>query len=240
MSRDITPDVQVVRLFLTEPHPCSYLKRRKAITAFVDPAIDMDPHLYTELSGLGFRRSGRYVYTPRCEGCNACVSTRLVVDEFKPNRQQRRCNKRNADLSVWVRSEIDESEHYPLYQSYIKRRHSDGDMYPPSRAQFKDFISNLWRGSKIIEIRLGDELLAAGVIDVLDNGLSAIYVYYSPDHPKRSLGTYAILAQIMLAKQMKLPYVYLGYWIENSSKMSYKKNFQPLELLIDEEWTRPD
>ena len=163
-----------------------------------------------------------------------------MVNEFKANRQQRRCNKRNADLSVWVRREIDESEHYPLYESYIKRRHSDGDMYPPSLSQFKDFISNLWRGSKIIEIRLDNVLVAAGVIDILDNGLSAIYVYYSPDHPKRSLGTYAILAQVMLAKQMNLPYVYLGYWIKNSPKMAYKTSFQPLELLREEEWVRSD
>jgi len=111
---------------------------------------------------------------------------------------------------------------------------------PPSRSQFRDFISNLWRGSKIIEIRLDNVLIAAGVIDVLDNGLSAIYVYYSPDHPKRSLGTYAILAQVMLAKQMNLPYVYLGYWIKNSPKMAYKTSFQPLELLIEGEWVRSD
>ncbi|MFT7300803.1 MAG: arginyl-tRNA--protein-N-Asp/Glu arginylyltransferase, partial [Porticoccus sp.] len=101
---------------------------------------------------------------------------------------------------------------------------------------FKDFISNLWRNSKIVEIRLNDELVAAGVIDILDDGLSAIYSYYSPDYPKRSLGTYTILAQVMLAKQMKLPYVYLGYWIKNSRKMAYKVNFQPVELLIEGEW----
>ena len=236
MSRDITPDVQVVRQFLTEPHPCSYLKGQKATTAYVDPAIDMDPHLYTQLSGLGFRRSGRYIYSPRCEDCNACISTRLLVSDFKANRQQRRCNTRNSDLSVWVRRDIDEAEHYPLYRSYINNRHSDGDMYPPTRAQFKDFISNLWRNSKILEIRLDDELVAAGVIDILDDGLSAIYSYYSSNYPKRSLGTYTILAQVMLAKQMKLPYVYLGYWIKNSRKMAYKVNFQPVELLIEGEW----
>jgi arginine-tRNA-protein transferase len=158
------------------------------------------------------------------------------VSDFKANRQQRRCNTRNSDLSVWVRRDIDEAEHYPLYRSYINNRHSDGDMYPPTRAQFKDFISNLWRNSKILEIRLDDELVAAGVIDILDDGLSAIYSYYSSNYPKRSLGTYTILAQVMLAKQMKLPYVYLGYWIKNSRKMAYKVNFQPVELLIEGEW----
>lgn len=236
MSRDITPDVQVVRLFLTEAHTCSYLKDKEATTAFVDPGIVVDTHLYSYLSDLGFRRSGRYVYTPRCEGCNACIPARIPVNEFKPNRQQRRCNSKNSDLSVWVTRTIDESEHYPLYESYISERHADGDMYPPTRVQFKDFISNLWENSKILEIRLDDELIAAGVLDILDNGISAIYTYYSSNYPKRSLGTYAILAQIVLAKQMKLPYVYLGYWIKESQKMAYKTNFQPLELLIDDEW----
>jgi arginyl-tRNA--protein-N-Asp/Glu arginylyltransferase len=240
MSRDITPDVQMVRLFLTEPHDCSYLEDKQATTAFVDPAVEIDSHLYSQLSDMGFRRSGKYVYIPRCEHCNACLPARLVVDNFQPNRQQRKCNKRNSDLTVWVTTEIDEAEHYPLYERYITERHSDGDMYPPSRSQFKDFISNLWRNSKIIEVRLGDELLAGGVVDILENGLSAVYIYFSCDHPKRSLGTYTILAHVMLAKQMKLPYVYLGYWIKNSPKMAYKSNFQPLEILRDGEWIEAD
>ena len=240
MSRDITPDVQMIRLFLTEPHPCSYLEGKEATTAFVEPEIDIDPHLYSQLSDMGFRRSGRYVYAPRCEACNACIPARLVVGDFKPNRQQRRCRKKNSDLNVWVTTSIDELEHYPLYERYINKRHADGDMYPASRSQFKDFISNLWRNSKMMEIRLGDELIAAGVVDVLDSGLSAIYTYFSCEHPKRSLGSYAILAQIMLAKQMNLPYVYLGYWIKNSPKMAYKSSYRPLEVLRDGEWVLAD
>ena len=240
MSRDITPDVQMIRLFLTEPHTCSYLKDNQATTAFVDPAIDIDPHLYSQLSDMGFRRSGKYVYVPRCEDCNACLPARLVVNDFKPNRQQKKCNRRNKDLTVWVTTDIDETEHYPLYERYITERHADGDMYPPSRSQFKDFISDLWRNSRIIEVRLGDELLAAGVVDVLDNGLSAVYIYFSCKYPQRSLGTYTILAHIMLAKQMRLPYVYLGYWIKSSPKMAYKSNFRPLEILKDGEWVVSD
>ncbi len=238
MSRDISPDVHVIRLFLTEPHSCSYLKGKKARTAFVDPVIDIDSHLYTQLSDMGFRRSGRYVYTPRCEGCKACISARIVVGEFKPNRQQNRCNKRNTDLSIHITTGIDEAEHYPLYRRYINARHSDGDMYPASLEQFRDFISRLWRETRILEIRYKDELIAAGVMDILDNGISAIYSYYSLDHDKRSLGTYVILTQVELARQMNLPYVYLGYWVENSRKMAYKANFKPLELLIDRQWVR--
>ena len=242
MSRDISPDVQTIKLFLTEPHTCSYLKDKKATTAFVDPNVDIDPHLYTELSDMGFRRSGRYIYAPRCDGCRACIPARLLVNEFRPNRQQRRCNKRNKDLSVWVTSKINESEHYPLYARYITKRHADGDMYPPNRAQFKDFISHLWLNSKMIEVRERGELIAAGVVDILDNGLSAIYTYYSTnkEHNYRSLGTFTLLAEIMLAKHMKLPHVYLGYWIKDSPKMAYKSNYQPLEILSKGEWVPVD
>ncbi len=236
MSRDISPDVRAIRLFLTEPHPCSYLEDQKAITAFVDPSISIDKNLYTYLSRHGFRRSGRYIYAPRCKVCQACIPARLVVDEFAPNRQQHRCNKRNTDLTVSIVRSIDEAEHYPLYEHYLEARHADGDMYPPTMAQYRDFISSLWENSRILEIRLHGKLIAAGVIDILNDGLSAIYTYYSPDYPKRSLGTYMILAELVLARDMGLPYLYLGYWIERSPKMSYKKNFQPLELFIDDCW----
>ena len=238
MSRDITPDVRAIRLFLTEPHPCSYLEGQKAITAFVDPAITVDKTLYSHLSNYGFRRSGRYIYAPRCKSCNACLPARLVVTDFEPNRQQNRCNKRNADLTVSIARSIDESEHYPLYEQYLAERHADGDMYPPTMAQYRDFISSLWENSRVLEVRLEGKLIAAGVIDILNDGISAIYTYYSPDHPKRSLGTYMILAELVLARDVGLPYLYLGYWIANSPKMAYKKNFQPLELLINDRWER--
>lgn len=238
MSRDITPDVRAIRLFLTEPHPCSYLEGQKAITAFVDPAITVDKTLYSHLSNYGFRRSGRYIYAPRCKSCNACIPARLVVNDFEPKRQQNRCNKRNADLTVSIARSIDESEHYPLYEQYLAERHADGDMYPPTMAQYRDFISSLWENSRVLEVRLEGELIAAGVIDILNDGISAIYTYYSPDHPKRSLGTYMILAELVLARDVGLPYLYLGYWIASSPKMAYKKNFQPLELLINDRWER--
>ncbi|MEZ5529117.1 MAG: arginyltransferase [Porticoccaceae bacterium] len=236
MSRDITPDVRAIRLFLTEPHPCSYLEDQKAITAFVDPAITVDKNLYSHLSNFGFRRSGRYIYAPRCKSCKACIPARLVVNEFEPNRQQNRCNRQNEDLTISIVREVNEKEHYRLYERYLEARHADGDMYPPTMIQYRDFISSLWDNSRMLEARLNGELVAAGVIDVLNDGISAIYTYYSPDYPKRSLGTYMILAELVLARQVGLPYLYLGYWIEKSPKMAYKKNFQPLELLIDDQW----
>lgn len=238
MTRDVTPDIQSIRLFLTEPHECSYLDDRSASTAFVDPELAVDIHLYSRLSELGFRRSGRYIYAPRCEGCQACIATRIPAVDFKPTRQQRRCARRNQDLTIRVERIIDHDEHYPLYQDYIAHRHSDGDMYPPTRCQYDDFIGNLLDNSRIMEFRLEGKLICAAIIDLLDDGLSAIYTYYSPAEDKRSLGTFGILSQIELARELGLQHVYLGYWIKQCAKMAYKANFRPLEILIKNQWRR--
>ena len=236
MTRDISPDLQTLRLFLTEPHDCSYLTDQQATTAFVDPATPVEQSLYSRLSEMGFRRSGRYVYAPRCESCNACIATRIPVFEFSPNRQQKRCARRNEELNIRVEHQVDHEEHFPLYERYINQRHRDGDMYPPTRDQYDDFIGNMLEGSRIIEYRLQGELIAAAVIDLLDNGISAIYTYFDPEQDRRSLGTFAILSQIELARQLELNYLYLGYWIKHCEKMAYKSGFRPLEMLIKNQW----
>ncbi len=236
MSRDIAPDLNSIRLFLTEPHECSYLPNRTASTSFVDPAIPIDAKLYNHLSEMGFRRSGHYLYAPRCEGCSACISIRIRVNEFKPNRRLRRCANRNDDLTVHVKEQVDPEEHYPLYEYYINVRHREGDMYPASRQQYNDFIGSMMENSRFMEFRLQKKLIAAAVIDHLDSGLSAIYTYFHPDHKRRSLGTFAILSQISLARELDLPYLYLGYWVKNCSKMAYKTDFRPLEILSRGHW----
>ena len=236
MTRDISPDVQRVRLLLTEPHPCSYLPDQQATTAFVDPQQYVDMRLYSRLSRLGFRRSGKYLYIPRCAKCSACLATRIRVATFNSNRQQRKCLKRNQDLRVGSNRYIDVAEHYPLYQTYIANRHNDGDMFPPTIQQYNDFINSLTEISSINEFRYQGKLVAASVMDRLDDGLSAIYTYFSPGEAKRSLGTFAILTAIEQAKTLGLPFVYLGYWIKNCHKMSYKSRFDSLEVLLGGEW----
>ena len=144
MTRDISPDIQTVRLCLTEPHECSYLPERMSTTAFVDPALFIDVALYSRMTTLGFRRSGPYLYAPMCSACKACVPTRLPVAEFKMNRSQKRCWRDNADIAVEQCDAIDLAEHYDLYARYIESRHSDGDMYPPSVRQFEDFLGKPW------------------------------------------------------------------------------------------------
>ena len=251
MSRDVAPDFRRIRVFLTNPHPCSYLPGNEATTAFVasaDPNLEVISHieinsqLYSQLSDMGFRRSGQYFYSPRCKSCDACISARVKVSSFILSRQQKRCLKRNEELTVKAVTAIDEQEHYPLYKNYISTRHSDGDMYPPNLSQFKDFIGNLREYTQMLEIRDDGELISAGVVDYLEDGLSAIYSYYSTEskHKYRSLGTFSILSQINLAEEMGLSYLYLGYWIKNSPKMAYKSNYRPLEILKDRQWVLLD
>ena len=236
MSRDISPDVSTIRLFLTEPHPCSYLENHSATTAFVDPVLPLSAPLYDRLSDSGFRRSGKYLYMPHCQNCNACQPSRIPVSAFVPSRQQRRCSKNNRDLKVSLCDKINGDEHFVLYSNYICRRHADGDMYPPTRDQYDDFIGTPLEFTRFLEFRHNEKLLACSVVDILDRGISAIYTYFDPAETRRSLGVMAILAIIDQARRLQLPYVYLGYWIADCQKMSYKTNFRPVEMLIDGNW----
>ncbi|MDX9874876.1 MAG: arginyltransferase [Spongiibacteraceae bacterium] len=225
-----------LKVFATHPHDCSYLEDQQATTLFVDPAAEMDSETYSQLSEMGFRRSGPHLYRPHCASCNACVAARIPVERFQPSRQQRRVWSRNRDLSVIGRHALDDDRYYTLYASYIEQRHRDGDMYPPSRAQFDAFLTAEWDITRYYCFELGDELLAVAVVDLMQGGLSAIYTFYEPALGRRSLGVYAVLWQIEEARRLGLPYVYLGYWIKQCPKMSYKVNYRPLELLINGRW----
>lgn len=225
-----------LKVFATHPHTCSYLPEQQATTLFIDPGAEIDSPVYSQLSELGFRRSGPHLYRPHCARCSACVAARIPVDEFRPSRQQRRIWRRNQDLSVVERAQLDSDEFYALYARYIEGRHRDGDMYPPNAQQFESFLTREWGVTEYQCFYDGDQLLAVAVIDVMDNGLSAIYTFYDPDLPGRSLGAYAILWQIERARELGLASVYLGYWIKQCRKMSYKINYRPIELLINGRW----
>jgi arginine-tRNA-protein transferase len=229
-------DLSTIRLFATHPHACSYLQEQDATTVFVDPNAKIDGLLYQQLSELGFRRSGGHVYRPQCEQCQACVPARIPVSGFKLNRSQRRCWKRNQDLTVRIVENLDSSEHFRLYERYISERHGDGDMFPATRSQFDSFLTREWGITRFLELRLGPKLAAVVVCDEMDNALSAVYTYYDPDLQRRSLGTYGILLQIEMARSKQLDYLYLGYWIKACPKMSYKSQFRPLELMLNRRW----
>jgi len=229
-------------VFATRPHPCGYLPEQQATTLFVDPDAPMDAELYEQLTLIGFRRSGSHVYRPHCSRCRACISARIPVADFAPNRSQRRLFRRNRNLRARLVEDLEAPEYYRLYERYLCARHRDGDMYPPSSEQFHDFLGSQWQTTRYVRFDLEDSLLAVAVIDLLDRGLSAIYTFYdpAPEHSVRSLGTYAILWQVEWARQLGLDDVYLGYWIRNCPRMSYKSNFRPLELLLHDRWVRMD
>jgi leucyl-tRNA---protein transferase len=229
--------LQSLRLLLGSSHSCGYLPQRSARSAFVDPAFPLDTSLYGALLDQGFRRSGNYAYRPMCLMCRSCRSVRITALEFKPDRSQRRCLRANADLSLRQASGLNE-EHYALYRRYLQARHPGGGMDPEDAEAFREFLGCGWGRTEYWEFRRGGELLGLSVVDRIPQGYSAVYTFYAPEEPERSLGTYAILRQVEQARIQGLPYVYLGYWVPDSDKMDYKKRFRPLEVLLPSGWTR--
>lgn len=225
-----------VRLFRTSPHPCSYKEEQQAATVFVDPDLVIDKTLNSKLSELGYRRSGAHLYRPDCDHCSACLSCRVPVASFDMKRRHKRTWKRNRDLTVIECNDLTGEEAYVLYQRYIDIRHRDGDMYPASREQFEAFIKTKTVDTRFFKFYAGSKLLAVSVTDVLEHGLSAVYTYFDPEMPARSLGNYVILWQIQHTRALGLPYLFLGYWIRDCAKMQYKSEYRPLELLVEGRW----
>ncbi len=228
--------LSTLKVFATHPHACSYLPEQKATTLFIDPAAPMDSTTYSQLSEMGFRRSGSHLYRPHCSRCNSCVPARIPALEFQSNRRQRRIWNRNSDLVVIDRTVLSGDEYYDLYAKYIEGRHRDGDMYPPTRQQFDSFLTREWDLTHFYCFYEEKKLLAVAVVDVMSNGLSAIYSFFDPDANERSLGVYAVMWQIQRARELGLPHVYLGYWIKNCRKMAYKIEYRPIELLVNNRW----
>lgn len=232
-----------IRLLRTESHSCSYLKHAIATTEFVSPDEDIGLETYQAINDAGFRRSGAHFYRPQCEKCNACKPLRVLVNEFTPSKSQKRIFKKNDGLTIRIVSRPDPDRYFSLYQSYILERHPDGDMYPPDREQFDNFICTSKDSTRFIEFYANDiddkekgNPMMVAVCDFLPKGLSAIYSFFDPVKSHLSLGTYAILAQIDIATQIGVPYLYLGYWIKESEKMNYKSRFKPCEVLENDEW----
>lgn len=228
-----------LQYYITPPHDCSYLEHKSSRMVFLDPAHKINVVTLSELSRVGFRRSGDFIYRPECHLCRQCLSCRVPVHDFYMNSSQKKAWKKNQDLKLTITSTAYATDlHYELYEAYINARHADGDMYPPTRDQFDKFLVQTCTDSFFLEFWLNDQLIAVSTCDQLDDGLSAVYTFFKPVESHRSLGTFAILKQIEYAKQINLQYVYLGYWVPHSSKMNYKAQYLPLELLLDGQWRR--
>lgn len=225
-----------ILLFATPAHACSYLPERDATTLFVDPEFPKDAGIYTLLSRNGFRRSGEHVYRPNCETCNACVPVRVPVDRFVPRRSQRRTLRANQDLHVITREGVFCEEHFLLYDRYLSARHANGGMDNPTRKQYREFLLSSWADTLLFEFRLGARLVAVAVADRLLDGLSSVYTFFDPRLSARSIGSYCILWQIEEVRRLGLDWLYLGYWIADSPKMLYKKDFLPQERLVEGRW----
>ena len=227
-----------IKLYRTSEHPCGYYRDRLARDVVLDPESPDLKYVFPNALGAGFRRSGPRVYRPDCDGCSACVSSRVDVAAFAPNRSQRRCLKRNTSLRVSIEPPYCNDERLALYQRYLGSRHAGGGMDGAGAADFEQFLQARWCDTRFLCVREGERLVACAVTDVTPIGLSAVYTFFDPDLADRSLGVFGILQQIAWAKRLSLPHVYLGYWIEGHAKMGYKQQYQPLELLHGGRWQR--
>jgi arginine-tRNA-protein transferase len=225
-----------IPLLLNVEHPCSYLSAQKAQSLLVSSDFSLDTQYYSELIAQGFRRSGDQVYRPYCQSCQACIPTRLAVKDFLPDRKQKRCMKKNANTQVVIKPADFDPVHFALYLRYQTARHLSEDKDPISAEDYKQFLSSTWCKTWFVEFWINQQLVTVAVVDVLDNALSAVYTFFDPDYSAYSPGVFAVQWQIQQAKHLNLDFVYLGFWIKNCQKMSYKNQYQPLWGFIDQQW----
>lgn len=233
--------LQKLQFYVTTGYNCGYLPNKLAQSLIASPQHMIDAPIYSGLIQQGFRRSGKFAYRPHCENCRECVPVRVIADEFIPNRSQKRAYKQHQHMEVIVMPVDFHEEHYALYAAYQRARHADdkADYDNPEQdeiEQYRNFLCQTNVESVMVEFRENQKLKMVSVIDLVLDGISAVYTFYDASDSKASYGTYNILWQIEWTRHLNLPYLYLGYWIKDSRKMAYKKNFNPQEKLIDGEW----
>ncbi len=228
--------ISALHFYLTEAYPCSYLPGLQARSQVATPGALIDTGLYSKLVKHGFRRSSHHIYRPRCEHCTACVQMRVICREFKASRSQRRAWTQHAGLVASLHPLQDRAEYYELYRRYQSARHPDGGMDNDDYESYRTFLLHSHIDTVLVEFRDGGVLRMVSVIDLLEDGVSSVYTFYDPDLPRASLGVYNVLWQIELCRKYNLDYLYLGYWIRESRKMSYKSQYQPAQGLQDGRW----
>ncbi len=238
------------QFYLTAPSPCPYLPKRNERKVFTHLVGERARDLNDLLTHGGFRRSQSIAYRPACDNCRACISVRVIADEFRPSRGFRRVMSNNTDIIGEQRAAMPTSEQYSIFRAYLDSRHRDGGMADMTVLDYAMMVEDSHVETRLIEYRLrtpdsgisgrGGELLAVALTDILGDGLSMVYSFFEPSQASRSLGTFMVLDHIARARRMGLPYVYLGYWIEGSRKMDYKARFLPQQHLRPAGWERAD
>lgn len=242
---------QSPQFFLTAPSPCPYLEGQFERKVFTHLVGDKAPEMNDLLTQGGFRRSQNIAYRPACESCRACVSVRILADEFKLTRNMRKVILRNADLIGAMHDAEPSTEQYSLFRTYLDSRHRKGGMSDMTVLDYAMMVEDTHVDTKIIEYRKRGpdsfitgkgtgELIAVALTDKMADGVSMVYSYYNPEFADRSLGTFMILDHIARTRAMGLPHVYLGYWVNGSRKMDYKVRFTPQEHLGPKGWERFD
>ncbi len=230
--------IATLQFYTTAPYSCSYLKSTVARSQVATPSHAINQTTYSNLVSKGFRRSGSFTYRPLCETCKECIPVRINTSNFILRKSQKRAWKKHQPLSTRIIKPYFNQEHYSLYSKYQSLRHSGGGMDSDSKEQYKQFLLQSHVNSLLIEFRDKQTLKMVSIIDKLDDGISSVYTFFDPEDKGSSYGIYSILWQIEYCKSLELPKLYLGYWIKNSQKMTYKIRFQPLEGLVDGKWSK--
>ncbi|MDI1298526.1 arginyltransferase [Methylotenera sp.] len=247
MTTPSEPPLNKLQFYVTTGYTCGYLPNKLAQSLIATPQHLIDAHIYSGLIQQGFRRSGKFAYRPHCESCRECIPVRVKLNDFVPNRSQKRAFKQHQTLTTTILPIAYHEEHYELYAAYQLARHaeseknseleSEQDTETEKIEQYRSFLCQTNVESVMVEFRENNQLKMVSVIDIVFDGISAVYTFYDTSDTHASLGTYNVLWQAEWAKTLNFPYLYLGYWIRESKKMAYKQNYKPLEMLIDGEWT---
>jgi len=233
------------RFFVTSPSPCPYLPGKQERKIFTELSGPHASELHDALVRIGFRRSQSVAYRPSCAGCTACVSVRVVADEFRPNATQRKLLRRHSDLEVTACKPWATEEQFALLHRYLSSRHPGGGMASMDENDYADMVEQTPVGSHVIEYREPGEdgrrgrLVGACITDHQADGLSMIYSFFlAEDADRPGLGNFIIMDHILRARAARLPYVYLGYWVKGSDRMAYKTRYRPIEMLGPNGWSR--
>lgn len=230
-------DLEKLTLGVTKESTCSYINTELERLLVVHPKEQLSPPIYEQLMNQGFRRGGNDSYRPHCDLCQRCQSIRIEVNEFCLSKSQKRVMNKGKDLTFkWV--DKPSSDYFELYSQYITKRHQTGSMYPPNQDSLDTFTKCDWLPIYFLESYLDDKLISVAVCDKLENGLSAVYTFFSPEYEKRSLGRFNILKQIDHCKNLGLKYLYLGFQIDECEAMNYKQQYLPNERYIDNQWIK--